>query len=195
MWQPPRTLSIKPSLTLTAMIGVATRHSILPQAPRKPICASRYDTAATLIVPFLSLSFFRIPIDLFSLSLYVCVQFCNILLRAIGVDLLARDDSQNTPLHSLVRAAREMEERGDYFDVLQKMVTPQTATARNRHGETPLHIAAMYGNTSVVFLLIRNGASTGAKTWCVFSHVLSLSLARERALCSDSCLGLGCLIF
>jgi len=75
-----------------------------------------------------------------------------------------------------------MEERGDYFDVLQKMVTPQTATARNRHGETPLHIAAMYGNTSVVFLLIRNGASTGAKTWCVFSLTFSLSLSHSREL-------------
>jgi len=117
-----------------------------------------------------------------SLSLSLCVQFCNILLCAIGVDLLARDDSQNTPLHYLVRAPQEMEERGEYFDVLQKMVTPQTATARNRHGETPLHIAAMYGNTSVVFLLIRNGASTGAKTWCVFSLTFSLSLSHSREL-------------
>ena len=74
-----------------------------------------------------------------------------------GADINGRDDSQNTPLHGVAhsRLSAEM--------VSFLVQNGANVNAVNIHKDTPLIIAASYGNPEIVGILMKNGARKDLK--------------------------------
>ncbi len=79
-----------------------------------------------------------------------------------GADIEAKDTRGRTPLHSAVLSPWEIHNNKDMIDLL--ITNKADINAITNSGWTPLHYAAREGYTEVAQLLIANGAQVNAKT-------------------------------
>ncbi len=79
-------------------------------------------------------------------------------LSGVGASLLA--DPQNTPLHILAGATIGDSNRQQFEKLIGRLAREKgtDVNARNVHGATPLHYAAMAGNEEIALVLMERGA-------------------------------------
>src|SRR3989338_385268 len=85
---------------------------------------------------------------------------CQLLLHVEDIDAAALNKDGTSPLHYLVRHSIQSHQKNDYVNLLNQMLEKGAElNTQTKHGESPLHQAALHGNTEAILFLHKHHAN------------------------------------
>ena len=89
------------------------------------------------------------------------LEMINILVPVCDID--ATDKLIRTPLHNLLRVAYPVQINEQYLDVVTRLITPQSLSAKDCEHNTPLHVAIHAARWGAVELLLDHHADVNVR--------------------------------